>query len=78
MNRKVFHYYPVDIKNSYSAKNVKGFRFPANGVAYDDDNAADKENLQQMQIYFGVNNVIASLDDLMRVGTDKTNKLYKP
>ena len=31
-----------------------------------------------MQIYFGVNSVIASLNDLMRVGNDKTNKLYTP
>ena len=55
MNRKVFHYYPTDIVNSYSGKKVKGFRFPANGKAYDKDNDADRENLQQMQIYFGVN-----------------------
>ena len=78
MNRKVFHYYPVNIKNSYSGKDVKGFRFPANGKAYDEGNEADRENLQQMQIYFGVNSVIASLDDLMRVGSDKTNKLCTP
>ena len=36
----------------------------------------DRENLQQMQIYFGVDSVTASLNDLMRVGNDKTNKLY--
>ena len=78
MNRKVFHYYPSDIMNSYSGKYVKGFKFPANGDAYDEKNDADRENLQQMQIYFGVNSVIASLNDLMRIGTEKTNKLYAP
>ena len=78
MNHKIFHYYPVNIINSYTGVNVKGFRFPANGKAYDANNAADVENLQQMQIYFGVHTVIASLQDLMRVGTNKTNKLYKP
>ena len=31
-----------------------------------------------MQIYFGVHTVIVSLQDLMRVGTNKANKLYKP
>ena len=31
-----------------------------------------------MQIYFGVHTVIASLQDLMRVGTKKTNALYTP
>ena len=78
MKHKIFHYYPVDVKNSYSGKLVKRFRFPANGKAYDEMSDADRENFQQMQIYFGVNSVIASLDDLMRIGTDKTNKLYKP
>ena len=72
MNHKIFHYFPVDIKNSYTGKNVKGFKFPSG------NNDADAENLQQMQIYFGVNTVIASLQDLMRVGTKKTNKLYTP
>ena len=52
MNHKIFHYYPVDVKNSYTGVNVKGFKFPANGTAYDVTNAADVENLQQMQIYF--------------------------
>ena len=78
MNHKIFHYFPVNVKNSYTGKDVKGFKFPANGTAYDATNAADAENLQQMQIYFGVNAVIVSLQDLMRVGTNKTNKLYKP
>ena len=78
MNYKIFHYYPVDVKNSYTGVKVKGFKFPANGTAYDATNAADVENLQQMQIYFGVHTVIVSLQDLMRVGTNKTNKLYKP
>ena len=78
MNHKIFHYFPADVPNSYTGKNVKGFKFPADGTAYDATKAADVENLQQMQIYFGVNTVIASLQDLMRVGTSKTNKLYKP
>ena len=77
MNHKIFHYYPVKIKNSYTDQNVMGFRFPF-GENYNDGVAADVENLQQMQIYFGVHTVIASLQDLMRVGTKKTNKLYKP
>ena len=59
MNHKVFHYYPVNIKNSYSGKGVKGFKFSANGTAYDETSDADRENLQQMQIYFGVNSLIA-------------------
>ena len=70
MKHKVFHYYPINIRNSYSGKDVKGFKFPANGRAYDETSDADRENLQQMQIYFGVNSVIASLNDLMRIGTD--------
>jgi len=37
-----------------------GFRFPF-GENYNDGVAADVENLQQMQIYFGVHTVIASL-----------------
>ena len=78
MNYKIFHYYPVDVKNSYTGENVKGFKFPSDGVAYKSTDPVDKENLQQMQIYFGVHTVIASLQDLMRVGTNKTNKLYEP
>ena len=31
-----------------------------------------------MQIYFGVHTVIASLQDLMKVGKKKTNALYGP
>ena len=76
-NFKAFHYYPVDIKQSYTGKTVKGFKFPANGRDYDDRNAADVENLQQMQLYFGVNEVISSLEDILRTGTTKTNKIYK-
>ena len=72
MNYKIFHYYPVDIKNSYTGKNVKGFKYPS------DNDDANTENLQQMQIYFGVHTVIASLQDLKRVGTKKTNALYTP
>src|SRR5690348_10518023 len=74
---KTFHYSPVDIKQSSTGKAVRGFKFPA-GDAYKDgtNDAADEENLQQFQLYFGVNEVIASLEDIKRVGTDKTNKLY--
>ena len=75
MYHKIFHYYPVDVRNSYTGKDVKGFKFPAKGDVYDATNAADVENLQQMQIYFGVHTVIASLQDLKRVGTKKTNAL---
>ena len=74
---KSFRYYPVDIKQSYIGKKVKGFKFPADGNDFDDTNAADVENLQQFQLYFGVNEVISSLEDLVRTGTTKTNKLYK-
>ena len=78
MLHKIFHYYPVDVKNSYTGKTINGFKFPADGKAYDEGSPAGVENLQQMQIYFGVHTVIASLQDLMRVGTNKTNKLYGP
>jgi len=73
---KAFHYYPVEIKQSYTGKNVKGFKFPA-GNDFDAGNAADLENLQQFQLYFGVNEVIASLEDIQRTGTTKTNKMYR-
>ena len=75
MNHKIFHYYPVDVKNSYTGVNVKGFKFPANGTAYDATNAADMENLQQMQIYFGVHTVIASLYVLFQRHPN-VNQLY--
>ena len=78
MYHKIFHYYPADITNSHTGAKVKGFRFPSDGKAYRPNDDADKENLQQMQIYFGIHTVIAILQDLMRVGTNKTNKLYKP
>ena len=58
MKHKVFHYYPVNITNSYSGKAVKGFKFPVDGKAYNEANDADRVNLQQMQIYFEVNSVI--------------------
>lgn len=77
-NHKSFHYYPVNIRNSYSGKNVKGFKFPANGDVYDSNNAADVENLQQFQLYFGVNDVINSIHDLIRLGTKKTDKIFRP
>jgi len=41
-------------------KNVSGFKYP---LGSDD---IDTENLQQIQIYFGVHEVIASLEDLKR------------
>ena len=70
MNRRVFHYYPTDIKNSYTGKMVKGFKYPSTS---EDVNT---ENLQQIQIYFGVHEVISSLQDLKRVASDKLKKLY--
>ena len=76
MYHKIFHYRSVDIKNSYTGKNVKGFKFPIDGMEYKEGDPADVENLQQIQIYLGVHTVIASLQDLMRVGTKKTNNLY--
>ena len=30
-----------------------------------------------MQLYFGVNEVISSLEDILRTGTTKTNKIYR-
>ena len=74
---KTFHYYPVDIKQSHTGKKVKGFKFPANGRDYDDTNPADVENLQQFNLYFGVNEVVSSLEDILRTGSTKTNKIYK-
>jgi len=74
---KIFHYYPVDIKQSYTGKNVKGFKFPADGIEYNEGTPADVENLQQFQLYFGVNEVISSIEDLLRVGTTKSNKIYR-
>ena len=74
---KSFHYYPVDIKQSYTGKKVKGFKFPADGSTYDDTNTADQENMQQFQLYFGVNEVISSLEDILRTGSTKTNKIYR-
>jgi len=71
MNQRAFRYHPVDIKNSYTGKNVKGFQYPS---ANADANA---ENLQQIQIYFGVHEVISSLEDLKRVSSDKLKGLYK-
>ena len=73
MNRRVFHYYPTDIKNSYTGKKVKGFKYPSGKP----DGVADAENLQQIQIYFGVHEVISSLQDLKRVSSDKLKKLYE-
>ena len=70
MNRRVFHYYPTDIKNAYTGKSVKGFKYPSIKAE------ADLENLQQIQIYFGVHEVISSLEDLKRVSSDKLKKLY--
>ena len=78
MYHKIFHYRSVDIKNSYTGKNVKCFKFSIDGMEYKEGDPADVENLQQIQIYFGVHTVIASLQDLMRVGSKKTNKLYEP
>ena len=78
---KIFNYYPVPIPNAHSGKNVMGFKFPANEVdGYDLDNlsAPDSENLQQFQLYFGVNTVIASLKDLIKLGTAKTKRIYEP
>src|SRR5690606_2653931 len=63
---------PTDIKNSYTGKTVKGFKYPCGG-----DGVVDTENLQQIQIYFGVHEVISSLQDLKRVASDKLKKLYE-
>ena len=71
MNRRVFHYHPVDIKNSYTSKNVQGFQYPSTNAD------ANAENLQQIQIYFGVHEVISSLEDLKRVSSDKLKGSYK-
>jgi hypothetical protein len=73
---KPFPYYPVNIQQAYTKKEVKGFQFPADGKVFDETNPADIENLQQFQLYFGVHEVISSLNDIMRTGTDKTNRIY--
>ena len=74
---KAFYFFPVDIKQSHTGKNIKGFRFPANGKTFDESNAADFENLQQMQLYFGINEVISSINQIITTGTSKSKKLYK-
>lgn len=75
---KTFLYHPVNILNESTGKNVKGFKFPVKDDKYDSTNAADIENLQQFQIYVGINQVISSIKDIVRTGTEKTNKIYKP
>ena len=78
---KIFHYYPVPISNAHSGKKVMGFKFPAdeeNGYDINNLSDADSENLQQFQLYFGVNTVIASLKDLIKLGTAKTKKISEP
>ena len=58
---KIFNYNPVDIPNAHTGRKVKGFKFPASeedGYEFDNPSAADSENLQQFQLYFGVNTVI--------------------
>jgi len=50
---------------------VKGFKYPS-GVA-----DIDTENLQQIQIYFGVHEMVSSLEDLKRISSDKLKGLYK-
>ena len=72
---KAFRYYPVAVTQAYTGKDVMGFKFPA-GDVFIDTNPADLENLQQFQLYFGINEVISSLEDIQRTGTDKTNKIY--
>ncbi len=74
--QKIFHCHPVPIINFQTGKDVRSFKFPANGINYDDANDADKENLQQFYLYFGVNNVISSIHDLINLGSVRTNKLY--
>ena len=78
---KIFNHYPVPIPNAHTGRNVTGFKFPANeedGYDFENPSDADSENLQQFQLYFGVNTVIASLKDLIKLGTDKTRKIYEP
>ena len=58
---KIFNYYPVPIPNAHTGRDVMGFKFPASeedGYDFDNPSAADSENLQQFQLYFGVNTVI--------------------
>ena len=78
---KIFHYHPVPIENAHSGKKVMGFKFPEdeeNGYDINNLSDPDSENLQQFQLYFGVNTVIASLKDLIKIGTAKTKKIYEP
>ena len=42
-NFKAFHYYPVDIKQAYTGKKVKGFKFPEDGHNYSERSPADVE-----------------------------------
>ena len=74
---KFFYYYPVDTKQSYTGKKVKGVKFPEDGNNYNDRSAAGVENLRQFQLYFGVNEVTSGLENILRTGTTKTNKIYR-
>ena len=75
---KIFNYYPVPILNAHTGREVMGFKFPAkeeDGYDFDNPSAADSEDLQQFQLYFGVNTVIASLKDLIKLGPAKTKRI---
>ena len=49
------------ILNDQTGKKCKRFKFPVGGDKFDQTNAADVENLQQFQIYIGINQIISSI-----------------
>ena len=55
---KVFHYFPVDILDASTGATVKGFKFPANGKAFDPSNNADVQNLHKFKLYFGIHHIL--------------------
>ena len=41
MNRRIFHYYPTDIKNSYTGKSVKGFKYLSTDASANTETSAN-------------------------------------
>lgn len=74
-----FIYQPVKIKSSYRGDNTKGFKFPA-GATFKDgtDNAADEENLRKFMEFWGINQTIFDLENLMQVNTARTRDASTP
>ena len=88
-NYAPFYYQPTDIKISATGQKIKGFLFPSDPnkvitpkikdgkLEFENASAADIENIHQFFIYFGLTAVLSDIEDLMRVGSNKTTKVYK-